>query len=269
MTRTEDRFGPMIWDALTGHSPARETDGEHRESLGSSAGAGTYAAPGTVLNLASATPGWTITFTQDRQTWSSPIVAWAVLASEYGLGMIDPVLIADGQTVTLRTYLGGGGLEILDTIDYDVTWAQTSSAAPAPPGDLSHLATVTVNGCWTLTDPTGYPAQAVANGHWPTRDEAEAHQAQLAYEGFDVDTSIAVRTHTACRVAVCATCGTHLMNWEGAGLHSPTATEAITAAATAGRTDPTEWHPGDAWAARPDGRLDCPDCATTNGRNTR
>ena len=221
-------------------------------------------APGTVLNLTSATPGWTITFTQAGQSWSSPIVAWAALATEYGTGMIDPVLIADGQTVTLQTYLEGQGplLEVLDDIDYDVTWSPPTTAATTPPGDLSALTTVTVTGCWTLTDPTGFLAEAVANGHWPNREDAEAHRAQLAYEGFDVDASAPVRLHTACRVALCATCGTHLMNWEGTGLHSPTATEAITAAATAGRTDPTEWHPDDAWTARPDGRLDCPDCTT-------
>ncbi|WP_117198062.1 hypothetical protein [Nocardiopsis sp. TNDT3] len=224
-------------------------------------------APGTILNLTATDPGWTITFTQAGHSWSSPVVAWAALATEYGTGMIDPVLVADtGQTVTLRAYLEGQG-PLLDVLDYTVTWAPPAATAPTLPGDLSALATVTVSGCWTLTDPTGFLAEAAANGHWPTREEAEAHRDKLAYEGFEVDASVPVRSTAACRVAACASCGAHFTNWEGTGLHAPTATGAITAAATAGRTDPMEWHPGDAWKVRPDGRLDCPACTTNEGND--
>ena len=172
--------------------------------------------PGTPIALTNAAPGWTITFTQDGQSWTCPVVSWAVLAAEYGRGlgtptMIDPVLVDDtGQTVTLRSYMEGMGpyLQVLDDVDYMVTWAPPGVATPTTPDDLSALATVTVTGCWTLTDPTGFLAEAVANGHWPTREEAEAHQAQLDFEGFDVDASTPVRLHAACRVTVCATCGT-------------------------------------------------------------
>ena len=224
-------------------------------------------APGTVLNLTSATPGWTITFTRDRQSWSSPIVAWAALASNYGHGMIDPVLIADGQTVTLQTYLEGQGplLEVLDDIDYEVTWSTPGVATPSTPDDLSALATVTVTGCWTL------PGDA---GCWFTREAAEAHRDKLADEGWTTANgqplTDPVRATGYCRTVVCATCGTHRTNWEGVARHHPTATEAITAAVTAGSSGLDEWDPGDAWSARPDGRLDCPECATTTtGRNTR
>jgi hypothetical protein len=222
-------------------------------------------APGTPLTLTPAGPGWTITFTQAGQSWSCPVVAWAALATEYGTGMIDPVLVADtGQTVTLRAYLEGQGplLDVLDAIDYTVTWAPPAATAPTLPGDLSALATVTVTGCWTLNDPSGEDAAL----HWATREEAEAHRDKLAAEGWRVDTD-PVRLSTACRVAVCATCGDHLTHWEGANLHYPTATQAITAAVTAGRDDPLEWEPDDAWTARPDGRLDCPACTTNEGNN--
>lgn len=228
-------------------------------------------AAGTVLNLTTAGPGWTITFTQAGQSWSCPVVAWAALATEYGTGMIDPVLVADtGQTVTLRAYLEGQGplLDVLDAIDYTVTWAPPGVATPTLPGDLSALATVTVTGCWTLADPTGQIAQVDANAHWATPEEAEAHRNQLAYEGFTVTGSVPVRCTGTCQVVVCATCGGHHTTWEGHGRHSPTANQAIAAAVTAGRTDWTEWEPGDAWTARPDGRLDCPAC-TTNEGNTR
>jgi len=214
-------------------------------------------APGTVLNLTDATPGWTITFTQDGQSWSSPIVAWAALASSYGVGMIDPVLIADGQTVTLQTYLEGQGplLEVLDDIDYDVAWAPPAAAVTTTPGDLSALATVTVTGCWTLTGDAGC---------WFTREAAEAHRDKLADEGWTTANgqplTDPVRATGYCRTVVCATCGTHRTNWEGVARHHPTATEAITAAVTAGSSGLDEWHPDDAWTARPDGRLDCPDC---------
>ncbi|WP_435112043.1 hypothetical protein [Nocardiopsis synnemataformans] len=307
MTLQEDRFGPMIWDALTGNpdtpsgAPHHQTatapppieecttldDGRWHFCPANSRNGhrgcvdldvtpdnirvtADLPAPGAILNLTPADPGWTITFTQAGQSWSSPVVAWAALATEYGTGMIDPVLVADtGQTVTLRAYLEGQGplLDVLDAIDYTVTWAPPGVATPTLPGDLSALATVTVSGCWTLTDPTGFLATAAANGHWPTREEAEAHRDKLAYEGFEVDASVPVRSTTACRVVVCASCGVHFTNWEGTGLHAPTATGAITAATTAGRTDPTEWHPGDAWKVRPDGRLDCPACTTNEGND--
>ncbi|MCY9786854.1 hypothetical protein KIK06_23505 [Nocardiopsis sp. EMB25] len=219
-------------------------------------------APGTVLNLTPATPGWTIILTQGGQSWASPIVAWAALASNYGTGMIDPVLVADGQTVTLQNYLEGRGplLEVLDGIDYDIAWAPPGVATPTTPGDLSALATVAVTGCWTLADPTRELTRMDANGHWPTREEAEAHRAKLAEEGFVDPDHTPVRHTGTCRAAVCATCGTHRTSWEGNGRHYATAAEAIAAAVTAGRTDQEEWEPADAWQVRPDGRLNCPTC---------
>lgn len=68
-------------------------------------------APGAPMNLTAAPPGWQITFTADGESWTEPIIGWAVVATlGDGEGIdseIEPVVLdsEEGRFDHLRDYL--------------------------------------------------------------------------------------------------------------------------------------------------------------------
>ena len=85
---------------------------------------------GSPMSIAPIQPGWIITFTTDGESWTEPVIGWAIVADCIsGLGndtstVIEPVLLEEGRPVTVRRYLSDRGdyPQVLNEISYFVEY---------------------------------------------------------------------------------------------------------------------------------------------------
>lgn len=87
-------------------------------------------APGAPMNLTAAPPGWQVTFTADGESWTEPVIGWAVVATVSGQDGIDSdiatiVLDSDGgYAETLSSYLNSRstGVSQRNDIKYSIEY---------------------------------------------------------------------------------------------------------------------------------------------------
>jgi hypothetical protein len=87
------------------------------------------------MSFAAAPPGWQITFTADNESWTEPVIGWAVVAintrSEGTETTIETILIdsSEGFPCSLREYMEyrGDYPAVLDQIKYSIEYHHPSA----------------------------------------------------------------------------------------------------------------------------------------------
>ena len=86
--------------------------------------------PGSPMSLTPAPPGWQATFTTDGESWTEPVIGWAIVAVNNGPDgletMIEAVIMSstEGFPCGMREYMEyrGDYPAVLDQIKYSIEY---------------------------------------------------------------------------------------------------------------------------------------------------